>query len=88
MNIPYVNAALIKGIKVCRQGKAFWDDTFDKRYDPLGKEYYWLTGSFSSKEQSKDADINYLKNNYVTIVPTQYDMTCYESVNELKKWSF
>lgn len=88
VNIPYVNAALIKGIKVCRQGKAFWDDTFDKRNDPLGKEYYWLTGSFSSKEQAKDADINYLKNNYITIVPTQYDMTCYESVNELKKWSF
>tara|TARA_B100001093_G_C26849595_1_gene1024484 strand:- start:2791 stop:3555 length:765 start_codon:yes stop_codon:yes gene_type:complete len=88
VNIPDVNSELIKGIKVCHQGKAFWDDTFDKRTDPLGKEYYWLTGSFDSKEQAEDADINYLQNNYITIVPTQYDMTCYESVDELKKWSF
>ena len=88
VNIPDVNAKLIKGIKVCRQGKAFWDDTFDKRTDPLGKEYYWLTGSFASREKAKDADISHLQNNYITIVPTQFDMTCFESVDELKKWNF
>ena len=86
VNIPDVKFELIKGIKVCRQGRAFWDDTFDKRTDPLGKDYYWLTGSFSSKDQSLDADIHYLKENYVTVVPTQFDMTCYDSLEELKKW--
>ncbi len=88
VNIPNVKTELVKGLKVCRQGRAFWDDTFDKRTDPLGNEYYWLTGSFSSKEQADNTDINYLKNNYVTIVPTQFDMTCYTSLDELKKWSF
>tara|TARA_B110000967_G_scaffold12842_1_gene12420 strand:+ start:189 stop:953 length:765 start_codon:yes stop_codon:yes gene_type:complete len=86
VNIPNVKENQIKGIKVCRQGRAFWDDTFDHRKDPLGKDYYWLTGSFSSKEQALDTDINYLENNYVTIVPTQFDMTCHDSVDELKKW--
>ena len=86
VNIPNVKENQIKGIKVCRQGRAFWDDTFDHRKDPLGKDYYWLTGSFSSKEQAIDTDINYLENNYVTIVPTQFDMTCHDSVDELKKW--
>ena len=73
---------------MCRQGRAFWDDTFDKRTDPLGKYYYWLTGSLSSKEQATDADINYLENNFVTIVPTQYDMTCYDSLGKLNKFNF
>ena len=86
VNIPNVKEDKIKGIKACRQGKAFWDDTFDHRKDPLGKDYYWLTGSFGSKELSSDTDINYLENNYVTIVPTQYDLTCHDSVEELKKW--
>jgi 5'-nucleotidase len=86
VNIPNIKENQIKGIKVCRQGRAFWDDTFDHRKDPLGKDYYWLTGSFSSKEQAIDTDINYLENNYVTIVPTQFDMTCHDSVDELKKW--
>ena len=86
VNIPNIKENQIKGIKVCRQGRAFWDDTFDHRKDPLGKDYYWLTGSFSSKEQALDTDINYLENNYVTIVPTQFDMTCHNSVDELKNW--
>ena len=88
VNIPDVEENLINGIQICRQGRAFWDDTFDKRTDPLGKDYYWLTGSFSSKEQGEDADINYLKNNYITVVPTQFDMTCYNSLEDLKKWEF
>ena len=86
VNIPNVNENKIKGIKVCKQGKAFWEDTFEKRKDPLGKDYYWLKGSFTSKDEYKETDINYLENNYVTVVPSQYDMTCFESVENLKKW--
>ena len=39
-----------------------------------------------SKDEDKETDINYLENNYVTVVPSQYDMTCFESVENLKKW--
>ena len=88
VNIPYVKEENIKGIKICKQGRAFWDDTFDQRSDPFGKDYFWLTGSFGSKDNDKEADIHYLENNYVTIVPTQFDMTCYQSLNELTKWNF
>lgn len=86
VNIPNVNESQIKGIKVCKQGKAYWEDTFEKRKDPLGKDYYWLTGSFTSQDKDEETDVNFLKNNYVTVVPSQYDMTCLESVNKLKKW--
>ena len=86
VNIPNVNESNIKGIKVCRQGRAFWKDDFDKRIDPSGKSYYWLKGSFSSKETNIDTDINYLEKKFVTIVPVQYDVTCHNSISELKKW--
>ena len=86
VNIPNVKEDEINGIKACRQGRAFWNDTYEHRKDPLGKDYYWLTGSFDSKETFHDTDISYLKNNYVTIVPTQYNLTCHSSVEELKKW--
>lgn len=86
VNVPDVPLNQIKGIKVCRQGRAFWDDTFEKRVDPLGKDYFWLTGSFgSSEKKSNNSDVFYLNNNYVTIVPTQFDMTCHSSVENLKK---
>tara|TARA_Y100000589_G_C27193735_1_gene645835 strand:+ start:2602 stop:3375 length:774 start_codon:yes stop_codon:yes gene_type:complete len=89
VNVPDVPLNKIKGIKVCRQGRAFWDDTFEKRVDPLGKDYFWLTGSFGSSENKpNDSDVFYLENNYVTIVPTQFDMTCHSTIEELKKQGF
>ena len=88
VNIPNVSIENINGIKVCRQGKAFWDDTFDERTDPLGKKYYWLTGSFEDYEKSEDTDVHFLKNNYVTIVPTQFDMTAYKAIQSINKWNF
>ncbi len=87
VNIPDVELSKIKGIKTCRQGEAFWDDTFDERVDPLGKKYYWLTGSFKSHEDSEDTDVNQLNNNYVTVVPTQFDMTAHKSIGEIQNWN-
>ncbi len=88
VNIPNVSMDQIKDIKVCRQGRAFWDDTFDERIDPLGGKYYWLTGSFEDHEKSEDTDVHYLKNNFVTIVPTQFDLTAHKAINTINKWNF
>ena len=46
----------IKGVKICRQAKAYWVEEFDKRKNPLGQEYYWLTGKFVNKDQGEDND--------------------------------
>ena len=47
---------MIKGIKVCKQADTYWIEKFDKRVNPQGKEYYWLTGEFINKDQSEDSD--------------------------------
>ena len=88
VNIPNVAIEQIKGIKVCRQGRAFWDDTFDERTDPLGKKYYWLTGSFEDHEKSNDTDVHLLNNNFVTIVPIQFDMTAHNAIQSINQWNF
>ena len=88
VNIPNVSLDQINGIKVCRQGRAFWDDTFDERTDPLGKKYYWLTGSFEDHEKSEDTDVHFLNKNFVTIVPTQFDMTAHKAIKSINKWNF
>ena len=50
VNIPKLPAAKIKGVKVCRQADAKYKEDFDKRKDPHGKFYYWLTGEFVNFE--------------------------------------
>ena len=76
------------GIKICRQAKGYWQDTYDKRTSPLGKEYYWLTGSFINQDNSEETDEWALEKGYVSVVPISYDMTSHDDLDELKKWKF
>ncbi len=85
VNFPAVDKELINGIKVCRQAKARWVERFEERRDPSGGTYYWLTGDFVNEEENNDdTDEWALRNNYVSVVPVQYDFTDYNLLNVLK----
>jgi len=86
VNIPQGRPEDIKGIKICRQAKALWEDNFDMRTDPSGKEYYWLTGEFKNFDKGEDTDEFALKHNYVSVVPVHYDLTAYHAVPPLQQW--
>lgn len=86
VNIPRVSESELMGVKICRQANANWVEKFDKRIDPSGKEYYWLTGEFKNYDNGKDTDVWALANNYVSVVPTQIDLTDYKAMNTLKNW--
>ena len=88
VNIPAVKKSDIKGVKICRQAKAYWVEEFDKRKNPLGQEYYWLTGKFVNKDQGEDTDEWALKNNYISIVPVEFDLTAHHAIQGLNEWNF
>ncbi len=83
INIPKLGVAEIAGIRVCRQAKAYWREDFDKRTDPSGKEYYWLSGKFIDQDSGDDTDIAALRNGYVSVVPVQFDLTSHEMIETL-----
>lgn len=86
VNIPNVSVEMIQGIKVCRQARANWEEEFDERKDPNGKPYYWLTGVFKNFDEGIDTDIWALDNNYVSIVPCQFDITAHKVLQHYKNW--
>ncbi|HMK02706.1 MAG TPA: 5'/3'-nucleotidase SurE, partial [Ferruginibacter sp.] len=77
VNFPSVPKNEIKGIKICKQAYAKYKEEFDERKDPQGKKYYWLTGEFINFDKDKDTDVWALQNNYVSVVPVQFDLTHY-----------
>jgi 5'-nucleotidase len=86
VNIPAVKNDEVKGIKICRQSKGNWKEEFEKRKDPMGKTYYWLSGFFQNHEpEAEDTDEWALRNNYVSVVPVTVDMTAHWYLEELKE---
>ncbi|MBT0548979.1 5'/3'-nucleotidase SurE [Riemerella anatipestifer] len=85
VNIPNLKKENIKGIKVCKQAHAKWEESFDERVNPHGKKYYWLTGYFNNMDTNKDADENALAEGYISVVPVKFDLTAYEHLESLKE---
>ncbi len=88
VNIPKSESEPLKGIRVCRQARANWKERFDKRTNPMGKDYYWLTGEFELLDRGEDTDEWALANGYVSVVPTQFDLTAHHAIQDLNNWTF
>ena len=89
VNIPNLPADEIKGIRMCRQNKGYWREEFERRQDPRGRDYYWLTGVFLNQEEhATDTDECALCDGYVSIVPLQIDLTNYEQLNQMDRWNW
>jgi 5'-nucleotidase len=86
LNVNFPKTDNIKGIKICRQAKAAWEEEFDKRTNPMGKEYYWLTGKFVNHDNGEDTDEWALANDYISIVPVHFDLTAYHAIQQLNSW--
>ncbi len=85
VNIPAVAPELLKGFKICKQAYAKYEEDFIERNDPHGRHYYWLTGEFVNFDKGKDTDVWALANNYVSVVPVQFDLTNYVLKAKLEK---
>ena len=86
VNIPKLAEKHIKGIKVCRQANAHWKENFDKRTNPLGRDYYWLTGEFINMDKGEDTDEWALHHGYVSVVPVQFDLTAHFAIKDINTW--
>ena len=86
VNVPKLKISEIQGIQVCKQAHAYWADRFERRKDQFGREYFWLSGEFADVDQRPDTDLQALKNGFVSVVPTHFDLTAYETLQQMKNW--
>lgn len=87
VNVPNVSENDMAGLLVTKQSKAKWDDIYEKRVDPYGKDYYWLTGKLVEVEAELDTDQRAIKNNYVSVTPIHFDLTDHETFEKMKSWN-
>ena len=80
VNFPKLEEGEIKGIKVCRQAKGNWEEVFDKRQNPQGQDYYWLSGKFVNLDKGEDTDEWALSNGYASLVPVHFDLTAHHTI--------
>jgi 5'-nucleotidase len=86
INIPALPAGeKPAGVRVVRQCTRPWIDTYEKRLDPRGREYFWNNSIFTLGDTDADTDVAALRDGYVTVTPLQFDMTAHGHIESLSK---
>lgn len=85
VNFPPKRNETIRGIKICRQADAKWQEEFAERFDPTGRKYFWMAGNFVNFDKGEDNDEWAIANNYISIVPCQYDLTAHHAITQINK---
>ena len=86
VNVPKNEGVPLKGVRVCRQAWGYWEDDFEARKDPMGKDYFWLKGRFKDLDHGEDTDVWATHNGYASVVPVHFDMTAHHDIAALNTW--
>jgi 5'-nucleotidase len=71
------------GTRFVRQCTRPWIDTYERRQDPRGRDYFWNSSVFTLVESEEPTDMAALRDKYVTITPLCFDLTDHAT---LRRW--
>ena len=64
MNVPNIKEGDYSGYKITKQGAIYFKDHFEKREDPHGRQYYWMTGVIENPDNDIQWDGYAIKKKY------------------------
>lgn len=86
VNVPAVPREQIKGTVLTIQGETNFVGAIEKRIDPRGRVYYWLTPEIEEFSGNPKYDTVAVQDKKVSITPIHYDMTSRNGLKELAQW--
>jgi 5'-nucleotidase len=86
VNVPALPESQLKGIAITKLGVRNYENTFERRQDPRGRTYYWMSGRVSDTENAPDSDIVAVQNGKISVTPIHFDLTNYGIMNALGTW--
>lgn len=88
INIPQMKPGWPKGVRIAPQSALPVTERIEKRADPYGREYYWLSGDFKDIGDEAETDRRALGEGYVCVTPLQFDMTDRPSLAQMTDWTW
>ncbi len=86
INIPSHVRGEPKGVRVVPMGVGRHGEGFERRRDPRGRTYYWMTYSPPFHLEGPETDVTSLCDGYVTVTPLHFDLTRHDLLHEVNRW--
>lgn len=86
VNFPKRGPEPIRGLKVCRQATAKWIEVYSECQNENGGTCLKLGGKFICEDEGDDTDYFALQNNYISLVPTHFDLTAKQYIDRMRRY--
>jgi len=89
-NLNFPKTAMLRpsAVKVVPMGVARWGESYEKRVDPRGRNYYWATNDPPAPPSDQESDLTALRDGFATLTPLQFDLTRHPALAEMRDWKF
>ncbi len=64
-----------------------YGESYIRRQDPKGRDYYWATNDPPPKRTEQPTDLTALADGHVTVTPLKFDLTDQSSLHEMRSWT-
>lgn len=88
INIPSLEKGEPKGVRVAAQGLLPYEERYDRRTDPRGRVYFWITPDIQRPPQVPDSDLTGLAEHFITITPLKFDLTNATLLETMRGWKW
>ena len=86
VNFPKRGPEPIRGLKICRQAAAKWIEVYSECQNENGGTCLKLGGQFICEDDGDDTDYHALQNNYISLVPTHFDLTAKQYLDSMRRF--
>jgi 5'-nucleotidase len=86
VNVPNLPETDVQGVMLTRQSARRYLSSLERRTDPRGQTYYWLTGQRAVAVDEEGTDAWALAAGYISVTPVHLNMTNECLLRELAAW--
>jgi 5'-nucleotidase len=88
INIPSLERGEPKGVRVVPQGLLRYRERYDRRTDPRGRVYFWITPELNCPPHGPDTDVTELAEQFITVTPLKFDLTQTQMLDKMRAWEW
>jgi 5'-nucleotidase len=86
VNVPAAPRDQIAGVAITRPGSIRYENRIEKRTDPRGGAYYWLTGDRLDQRDGEGSDVEAIARNVISVTPITLDFSDHALAQALAGW--
>ncbi len=86
VNIPPIDPAEVKGVRVTRLGRRVYEGSLMRAHDPSGREYFWIGGGQTTWWGEVDSDFRAIEDGFVSVTPLHLDLTNFDLLHDIREW--